>query len=68
MEVVVTGIGLISCLGSLQTTWSSILQGRSGIKLKRLFPELPAYPLGLIDSQPSKLDFLTKTILFKIIE
>ncbi|PSB10980.1 3-oxoacyl-ACP synthase [Pleurocapsa sp. CCALA 161] len=62
-DVVVTGIGLSSCLGSLQTTWSSILQDKSGIKLHQLFPQLPAYPLGMIDSQPSLIDDLTQKIL-----
>ena len=63
MDVVVTGIGLLSCLGSLQPTWSSILQGKSGIRSHCLFPELPAYPLGLIDVKPSKVDALTRKIL-----
>ncbi|WP_319420901.1 beta-ketoacyl-ACP synthase [Pleurocapsa sp. FMAR1] len=62
-DVVVTGIGLISCLGSLQTTWSSIVQGKSGIKLQQPFAELPVYPLGLINSQPSRIDNLTQKIL-----
>ena len=63
MDVVVTGIGLLSCLGSLQPTWSNILQGKSGIRTHRLFPELPAYPLGLIDAKPSRVDALTQKIL-----
>ncbi|MGL4881615.1 MAG: beta-ketoacyl-ACP synthase [Waterburya sp.] len=68
MDVVVTGIGLISCLGSLTETWSSILQGKSGIKLHLPFPKLPAYPLGLINSQPSKIDALTQTILLATLQ
>ncbi|HEY9767514.1 MAG TPA: beta-ketoacyl-ACP synthase [Coleofasciculaceae cyanobacterium] len=63
MDVVVTGIGLISCLGSLQSTWSSILQGKSGIRSRQLFDALPAYPLGLINSRPSRIDDLTQKIL-----
>jgi 3-oxoacyl-[acyl-carrier-protein] synthase II len=62
-NVVVTGMGVLSCLGSLDSTWSNILQGKSGIKLHNLFAELPAYPLGLIDSQPSKIDIITKKLL-----
>jgi 3-oxoacyl-[acyl-carrier-protein] synthase II len=62
-NVVVTGIGVLSCLGSLQSTWSSILQKKSGIKLHNFFAELPAYPLGLIDSQPSKIDIITTKLL-----
>lgn len=68
MEVVVSGIGLVSCLGSLQTTWSSILQGRSGIRLQQPFLELPAYPLGLINAQPSKLEPLVTEVLKATLE
>ncbi|MGF1588094.1 MAG: beta-ketoacyl-ACP synthase [Pleurocapsa sp.] len=63
MDVVVTGIGLISCLGSLQSTWSSILQGKSGIRSRQLFEALPSYPIGLINSRPSRIDDLTQKIL-----
>jgi len=62
-DVVVTGIGMISCLGSLQTTWSNILQGRSGIKSRHIFPDLPDYPLGLISSEPMQVNHLTHQIL-----
>jgi 3-oxoacyl-[acyl-carrier-protein] synthase II len=63
MDVVITGIGLSSCLGSLQTTWSGILQGKSGIKLDHLFEGIPAHPLGLINSDPSNINDLTQKIL-----
>ena len=68
MEVVITGIGLRSCLGSLQTTWSSILQGKSGIKLLQIFANLPTYPLGAIASQPTKINQLTQDILFDALQ
>ncbi|NJO98682.1 MAG: beta-ketoacyl-ACP synthase [Pleurocapsa sp. CRU_1_2] len=68
MDVVITGIGLSSCLGSLQTTWSSILQEKSGIKSRQLFPQLPAYPLGMIDAQPSKISDLTLKILIETLQ
>jgi 3-oxoacyl-[acyl-carrier-protein] synthase II len=68
MDVVITGIGLSSCLGSLQTTWSSILQGKSGIKSRQLFPKLPGYPLGMIDTQPSKIGDLTQKILLDTLQ
>ncbi len=68
MDVVVTGIGLASCLGSLQLTWSNILQGKTGIRLHSLFPDFPTYPLGLIDTQPSKIDDLTQRILLDTLE
>ena len=63
MDAVVTGIGLLSCLGSLQTTWTYILQGKSGIQLRQLFPQLPVYPLGLIDSQANRIDDLIQKVL-----
>ena len=63
MDVVVTGIGLQSCLGSLQTTWSNILQKKSGIKSQQLWRELPAYPLGLIGSVPSHINDVTQNVL-----
>ena len=61
--VVVTGIGLLSCLGNLQETWNSLLAGKSGIRLSQPFPELPAYPLGLIDRAPIFLEDLTKLLV-----
>ncbi|MEO1693165.1 MAG: beta-ketoacyl-ACP synthase [Cyanobacteria bacterium J06631_6] len=68
MDVVITGIGLRSCLGSLLTTWSNILQGKSGIKSPQIFANFPVYPLGLIDSQPSRIDRLTHNILLDTLE
>ena len=68
MDVVVTGIGLTSCLGSLQATWTSILEGKSGIELRSLFSQLPSYPLGLINSQPSKIDDLIPPLLLATLE
>ncbi|MDJ0743934.1 MAG: beta-ketoacyl-ACP synthase [Xenococcaceae cyanobacterium MO_167.B27] len=50
-QVVVTGIGLQSCLGCLEDTWQNLLLGRSGIKLQQPFPELPPYALGLIENE-----------------
>ncbi|MEL6930262.1 MAG: beta-ketoacyl-ACP synthase [Cyanobacteria bacterium J06600_6] len=68
MDVVVTGIGLRSCLGSLLTTWSSILQRKSGIRSWQLFADLPTYPLGLINSQPSKILRLTQELLLDTLQ
>mgnify|MGYP003492849597 FL=1 len=68
MDVVITGIGLSSCLGSLQSTWSSILQRKSGIKSRQIFEQLPAYPLGIIDSQPSQISDLTQKVLIDVLQ
>jgi 3-oxoacyl-[acyl-carrier-protein] synthase II len=63
MDVVVTGIGLQSCLGSLTQSWASILAGKSGIAIKQPFPELSPYPLGLISNSPLQLSDLTELVV-----
>ncbi len=63
MDVVVTGIGLASALGNLETTWNHLLAGQSGICLHQPFPELPPLPLGLMNSTPARLAPLTRSIV-----
>ena len=63
MDVVVTGIGLQSCLGSRRQSWSRLLAKESGIKIHQPFAELPPYPLGLISQVPSRLACLTELIV-----
>ena len=61
MEVVVTGISLISSLGkSLETSWENLILDRIGISLQQPFPELAARPLALIDEQPTHAIELTQ--------
>jgi 3-oxoacyl-[acyl-carrier-protein] synthase II len=67
-SVVVTGIGLRSCLGYLTDTWQHILANKTGIKLNRPFYSLPAYPLASIDPKPIDLTTLTQTIVQETIE
>ncbi|NJL40677.1 MAG: beta-ketoacyl-ACP synthase [Leptolyngbyaceae cyanobacterium SM1_4_3] len=55
MDVVVTGIGLISALGNLEQTWRRSLSSQTGICLRQPFPELAPRPLALIGSSPSAL-------------
>ncbi|MCG6138408.1 MAG: beta-ketoacyl-ACP synthase [Nostoc sp. LLA-1] len=67
--VVVTGIGLISSLGaSLEDSWQSLLAGKSGIGWYQLFPELEAYPLGLIEQEPTDLKILTRRVVAAALE
>lgn len=54
MNVVVTGIGLISALGNLETTWKNLLSGESGILFHQPFPELISQPLALVYDQPTE--------------
>ena len=62
-KVLVTGIGLISCLGEAQSTWQAILQQRSGIVIHQPFSLIPSLPLGLIQSSPGSIDELTLTLI-----
>ncbi len=52
MEVVVTGIGLVSALGRLDASWRRLLNGESGIQKQQPFPDLPPRPLALIEQAP----------------
>jgi 3-oxoacyl-[acyl-carrier-protein] synthase II len=59
MDVVVTGIGLVSALGNLDNTWKRLLAGESGIGLRQPFPEIDPCPLALIGDNPLDLRTLT---------
>lgn len=68
-KVVVTGIGLVSCLGeSLETSWQELLSGQSGIRLHQPFPELEPLPLALIGKQPVRLTKLTQLVVASALE
>ncbi|BAY96635.1 beta-ketoacyl synthase [Tolypothrix tenuis PCC 7101] len=69
VKVVVTGIGLVSALGdSLEASWQNLIAGKSGIKLHQPFPELEAFPLGLIAEQPAPLEKLTQSVVAAALE
>ncbi|PSB24910.1 beta-ketoacyl-ACP synthase [Stenomitos frigidus] len=63
MDVVVTGIGLVSALGSLEMTWKGLLAGQSGIQRQQPFVELEPRPLALVATQPSSLVALTQQVV-----
>ncbi len=59
--VVITGIGLVSCLGtSLEHSWHKLIAGQSGLQWYQPFSELAPCPLGLISNQPTELKTLTQ--------
>ena len=55
MEVLVTGIGLLTGLGDRETSWKRLLAGESAIALHCPFPELGAFPLARIGQKPADL-------------
>lgn len=63
VEVVVTGIGLMSALGNnLETTWRSLLAGESAIALRQPFLEAPVVPLAMMAKAPINLGYLVDRI------
>jgi len=64
VEVVVTGIGLVSPLGeSLEVSWQQLIFGKSGIALHQPFTELKPRPLALIGKQPAQVRTLTRLVI-----
>jgi 3-oxoacyl-[acyl-carrier-protein] synthase II len=63
VEVVVTGIGLISALGDLETSWWRLLKGHCGIQQHQPFPDLPPRPLALIARKVASLEQLTQLVV-----
>jgi 3-oxoacyl-[acyl-carrier-protein] synthase II len=63
MDVVVTGIGLVSALGNLENSWKKLLSGNCGIRKHQPFLELEPQLLALIDTKPADLITLTRQVL-----
>lgn len=67
--VVVTGIGMISALGSDPVTmWDRLLQGECAIALRQPFPEFPVKPLAMIGKQPATIDGLLEATVDQALE
>lgn len=58
-KVVVTGIGLVSALGSLKSSWENLLKSNSAIRKHKPFADLPSLPLASI-SETTSLEKLTQ--------
>jgi len=63
MNVVVTGIGLVSALGNLRQTWERLVEGRSGIQFYQPFSSLEPRPIALIGKHRAEILSLTQQIV-----
>ncbi|MBF2098708.1 MAG: beta-ketoacyl-ACP synthase [Gloeomargaritaceae cyanobacterium C42_A2020_066] len=61
MDVWVTGLGVVSCLGP--EWWSALLAGRPGLRVAQPFAQIPAYPLGLVGDRPAEWAVLLQEAL-----
>jgi 3-oxoacyl-[acyl-carrier-protein] synthase II len=69
--VVVTGLGLVSALGSRENvgncwrdrTWCKLLNQESAIAMAQPFPELDPRPLAMIGDRPANLRDLTRQLV-----
>lgn len=62
MDVVVTGIGLLSASGEIDRSWQNLLAGNSGIKLQQPYSKLPPLPLALIGDRCCDLPLAARPI------
>jgi len=69
LQVVITGISLLSALGeSLEDSFWNLIAGKSGIKLLQPFPELEERPLGLIGKKPAQIRMLTQLVIASVLK
>lgn len=68
MDIVVSGIGLVSTLGTLTPTWKHLLAGRSGIQCQQPFSALPPRPLALVGAVPTDLVSLTCQVVTEALQ
>lgn len=63
MGVVVTGLALDTALGDQLQTWTKLLQGKTAIKPKQPFINLPSFPLALQGNYPRSLGQLVPPLV-----
>lgn len=63
-RVVVTGIGLMSALGtSAPINWQKLTAGGSAIALRQPFLSLPPIPLAMVSKHPEPVDRITRAVV-----
>ncbi|MEG4865213.1 MULTISPECIES: beta-ketoacyl-ACP synthase [unclassified Microcoleus] len=68
MDVVVTGIGLLSALGNLKNSWKRLLAGESGIEIHQPFLEVEPRVLALVGTKPADLISLILPVLAEALQ
>ncbi|MFB2878664.1 beta-ketoacyl-ACP synthase [Floridanema aerugineum] len=63
VKIFITGIGFFSALGDLDSSWQSLLAGKSAIQLCQPFLELKPRPLAMIGDRPTELLTLTQLVV-----
>jgi 3-oxoacyl-[acyl-carrier-protein] synthase II len=63
VKVLIAGIGFMSALGDLNSSWKKLLALESGIRMHQPFPELEPRPLALIADRPANLIALTQQVV-----
>jgi len=66
--VVVTGLGLVSALGTRDGTWRKLLNGESAIATAQPFPDLDPRPLAMIGNSPANLRDLTRQLVLDTVQ
>ncbi|MEM6252402.1 MAG: beta-ketoacyl-ACP synthase [Cyanobacteria bacterium P01_D01_bin.156] len=64
VDVVVTGVGLWTALGSdVKSNWLALLAGKSAIALRQPFLSLPVMPLAMLDKRPADPEDIAKGVV-----
>lgn len=63
VKIFITGIGFFSALGDLDSSWQSLLAGKSAVQLRQPFLELKPRPLAMIGDRPAELLTLTQLVV-----
>jgi len=68
VEVVVSGIGLLWALGSLESSWRHLIDEKSVIGSHQPFPDLPSRPLALMGQATASLEKLIQQVVAEAVQ